>query len=75
VTIFSTVCACFTGFDSFSRGAGSFCFVIFSTRLLHNLAHRLAVGPRRALMACDHPINGVMGALTRIHSGKSPQFP
>jgi hypothetical protein len=24
---------------------------------------------------CDHPIKGVMGALTRIYSGRSPQFP
>jgi hypothetical protein len=24
---------------------------------------------------CDHPITGVMGALTRIYSGRSPQFP
>ena len=36
---------------------------------------RVASEWSKLAQTCDHPINGVMGALKRIYSGRSPQFP
>jgi hypothetical protein len=36
---------------------------------------RVASEWSKLAQTCDHPINGVMGALRRLYSGRSPQFP
>jgi len=36
---------------------------------------RVASEWSRLARTCDHPINGVMGALKRLYSGRSPQSP
>jgi hypothetical protein len=36
---------------------------------------RVASEWSKLAQACDHPINGVMGAVRRIYSGRSLQFP
>ena len=36
---------------------------------------RVASEWSKLAQTCDHPINGGMGALRRLYSGRSPQFP
>src|SRR4051794_24049172 len=36
---------------------------------------RVASEWSKLAQTCDHPINGVMGPLRRLYSGRSPQFP